>query len=144
MKAYPKWFLAFIWCVVVTISLSGIALVPKALELRFALITPFDFNSDLSELMRVGHAVIAFAYCTLIGALWASHMRLGWRKKSKLKTGLTLGLLSLVLIATALILYYSGDDAIINPASLTHIVLGVMFTLLFLLHFFTRHSVNEH
>lgn len=143
MKAYPKWFLPFLWFVMVTISLSGIGLLPKVMELRFPILTPFEINNDFSELMRMGHAVIAFVYCALIGALWATHMRLGWRKRSKLKTGLTLALLSLLLMVTALFLYYSGDDAVANPASVIHIVAGIALTLLFLMHFFTRESARD-
>jgi hypothetical protein len=142
MKTYPKWFESFVWGLIAIMTLSGLLIIPKVMDLRFALILSLQIGDDLTQYSRVFHAILAFVFMMVFGALWTSHMRLGWRKKSNIKTGLSLVILNIILAISALVFYYSFEDNISNTASLIHIIAGILMPCILLFHFQNRNKTN--
>lgn len=138
MKNYPKWFEPSLWGCVFLLILTGIAIIPKALSIRFTIDLPISLADELSQLSRIGHAVFAFIFLFIVGSLWSIHMRHGWRKNQKRISGSFLVGSIFILSITALIFYYAFDDGLTGIISIIHIVFGILMPSFVLIHFVNR------
>jgi hypothetical protein len=82
----------------------------------------------------IAHGVAAYAFLIVGGAMIPVHITLGWNMRRNLKSGLTLAGTCVVLGATALGLYYLGDESSRNWVSIVHWVIGLIAIPALLIH----------
>ncbi len=78
----------------------------------------------LHQLM-IFHGILGYLVAVAVGLFLAQHVGAGWRARRSRATGISLLALFATLMASALMLYYSGDDSLRALASLTHQIVGV-------------------
>jgi hypothetical protein len=147
MKGYPPHFRRVLLWVLAACFLSGLLLVPTTLAQRAEWPVPW-LPSPWPAVSRVwlaaAHAFAAFALLWFAGALWAVHMRAGWRRRRQRVSGallvIGLGLLTL----TALLLYYAGDDQLAMWAALVHMAVGLLLALPMAWHGWWRWGRRRH
>lgn len=84
--------------------------------------------------MLIFHAVGAYAFLVIVGAMIPVHIPLGWNQRRNRLSGVTLvGILALLGL-TALGLYYIGEDTLRASTSLVHWVVGIVAVPGLLLH----------
>lgn len=84
--------------------------------------------------MLMVHGGAAMVTLLLLGAVFALHVRLGWRSGRNRITGPAMVAFNAALIVTAFGLYYSGSDAVRPWVSDVHIVLGFALPALLIVH----------
>jgi hypothetical protein len=84
--------------------------------------------------MLVVHGVIAYVFLIIGGAMIPVHVTLGWNTKRNFKSGLTLAFLLLFLAASALGLYYVGDEIARHWVSIVHWGVGLVAVPALLIH----------
>lgn len=84
--------------------------------------------------MLIVHAIGAYAFLVILGAMIPVHIPLGWNQRRNRVSGVALlGFLAL-LSMTALGLYYIGEDTLRASISLAHWVVGIVALPGLLLH----------
>ena len=83
--------------------------------------------------LLVVHGASSFGSAIAFGSLLPLHVPAGWRQRRNLVTGLTLGSAMAILIVSALVLYYGGEEAR-AWARLVHLWVGIPAILLAPLH----------
>lgn len=123
VNSVPRWQRSFLY-----LSLSGLAVTGLAwMTLHYA---SGGFAGEdrpyarLHQLM-VLHGVLGYAMAVAVGAFLGQHVATGWRSGRNLATGLSVATLFAVLMSTALVLYYSGEESVRTMASLIHQMLGL-------------------
>ena len=84
------------------------------------------------------HALAGFLALWLLGLLWVVHVLPAWRSGRRRISGIILAALLIVLIGSAYLLYYVGDEDARAMISTVHWLLGLLFALPFLLHLLLR------
>jgi hypothetical protein len=84
--------------------------------------------------MLIAHAIGAYAFLVIVGALIPVHIPLGWRQKRNRASGVTVLTVCVILSVTALALYYVGEDMARSWASLVHWTVGLAAVPLLLIH----------
>ena len=125
MKGYPGWFLRTLVAALLLVFVTGLLLAPTTLALRGELDLPWRLPGSGRVLTAALHAAGSFALLLLMGALWSVHMRSGWRRRRQRASGLVLGLMLLVLAASAVAVYYLGDDTLGAVSSFLHLGTGL-------------------
>jgi cation transport ATPase len=134
VKGYPRRFLPSLIGLVVALTVSGALLVPTALELRFGWDVAWRLPGQQRLWVAGLHTAAALLICAFIGALWSIHVRVGWRSRRHLRSGLaTIGLLGGAALTT-LGVFYVGDESWLVSASAAHILLGTGSTILVAVH----------
>lgn len=129
MKGYPRRFLPGLVSVLVLLAVSGFLLVPTALDLRFGWGVPWRLPGSQRVWMAALHSGTAFLMCGFAGALWSVHMRVGWRSRRHLLSGLSTTAMLAGAALTALGVFYFGDETWLLTSSAGHILLGASGTL---------------
>jgi len=124
VKGYPRWFESVLVVSSVLVYASGCLLVPNTLEVRAAWGSWHLLSGSRVPLAAL-HTCLAFLMMMIIGALWSVHMRAGWRRHRQRWSGLLLASTYLLLMATAVGIYYLSDETWANVAGLGHMLLGV-------------------
>jgi len=125
MKGYPKWFVPALIGTLLSMLVTGLLLAPTTLTLRTDLILPWRLSGSGRVVTAALHAAGGFALMLLVGALWSLHMRVGWRKRKQRASGLLVGVLLLTLAASAVAVYYLGDESTGAIAALFHLGAGL-------------------
>jgi hypothetical protein len=144
MKGYPKHFLAALLAALLLLVLSGLLLAPETLFLKGEMDVPWRVTGAARIVTAALHAAGAFVVAAFIGALWTVHMRAGWRKKKQHISGILLAVNMTLLAATAVGIYYLGDEGLGPLAALTHLGLGVAFILPFAWHWQAGRRMRQH
>jgi len=84
--------------------------------------------------MLIVHGVAAYTFLIIGGAMIPVHITLGWNTRRNLRSGLTLAGTCLVLVVTALGLYYLGDEISRNWVSVVHWVVVLIVIPALLIH----------
>jgi hypothetical protein len=87
-----------------------------------------DFGPEhhpAERLVLIVHAVGAYAFLLVVGAMIPVHIPLGWHQRRNLVSGTTLVTICGLLGLTALGLYYVGDDIVRSWTSLIHWIVGL-------------------
>lgn len=134
MTNYPKWFVPALVGTLLLMFASGALLAPTTLVLRADWDLPWRLPGGARVPVAALHAAGGFALMLLMGALWSVHMRSGWRRRKQRISGTVLGVLLLLLAATAVAVYYLGDDTLGNVAALAHLALGLTLAVPFAWH----------
>jgi hypothetical protein len=124
MKGYPEWFVPVLVGTVLLMFATGLLLAPTTLALRASLAMPRLPGAGRIAMAAL-HAAAGFALMLLLGALWAVHIRSGWRRRKQRTSGLMLGGALLVLAASALGVYYISDESLSGAAAFIHLGVGV-------------------
>ena len=124
MKGYPDWFVPVLVGAVLLMFATGLLLAPTTLAVRASLAVPRLPGAGRIAMAAL-HAAAGFALMMLLGALWAVHMRSGWRRRRQRASGLVLGVAMLLLTASALGVYYISDDALSGAAAFVHLGVGL-------------------
>ena len=85
------------------------------------------------------HGGAAMAMLVLLGALLPLHMRIAWRRRRNLASGLVMVGVNAVLLVTAFGLYYTGSETLRHWTSELHIVIGLALPLLVAGHVVVGH-----
>ncbi len=145
MKGYPSWFLRALLCTLLLVLVSGCLLAPTTLVMRMDLALPWRLPGDARVLTAAAHAAVGFAVMTMLGSLWSVHMRAGWRRRRHRVSGAIVGALLVLLAASAVAVYYLGDERLALIAALTHLGIGLLLVLPFTWHWLAgRRSRHRH
>lgn len=82
----------------------------------------------------VVHGVVAYAFLIVAGTMVPVHIVAGWNARRNLKSGLAFTGTLLLLVLTALGLYYLGDELVRPQVSIGHWIAGLVALPLLLIH----------
>jgi cation transport ATPase len=111
--------------------LTYVALIGVTISGLLWLLSHEVFNAGFADAERqllIVHGVSAAAAMLIIGALIPVHMRLAWRARRNLRTGVSLLVFMGVLAISGLALYYGGESYR-EPVRWAHIAIGVLAAL---------------
>lgn len=134
MTQYPRWFLPTLLVILLTVLLSGLGLTPTTLALRAEWDMPWRLAGGDRVWVAALHSAVAFGLTAMVGALWSVHMRSGWRRRRQRISGLLLGSALALLVASAVAVYYIGDDRLAAAAAFLHLGAGLAATAVFVWH----------
>ena len=86
------------------------------------------------QMTLILHGVVAYAFLILCGAMIPVHIPGGWTAKRNVKSGITLVATLLLIGATALGLYYLGNEELRTGFGTVHWVVGLVALPLLLAH----------
>ncbi|HZX27303.1 MAG TPA: hypothetical protein VFF16_09550 [Telluria sp.] len=146
MRGYPGWFYPLLLLTVVVLFATGGLLTPPMLDLRLEWEMPWRLGADQRIAVAALHAALSFLMFALLGALWSVHMRAGWRHRRHWRSGLGMVALLLCLMASAIGIYYFGDETAATASAVSHLAAGALTFLLFGYHAVIgyRHAVRHH
>lgn len=96
-----------------------------------------DFGPEhhpAEHVVLITHAIAAYAFLVILGAMIPVHIPLGWNQRRNLKSGIALVTICGLLGVTALGLYYVGEDLLRSWTSLIHWTVGLAALPALLLH----------
>jgi hypothetical protein len=125
MKGYPSWFLSAVLGALLVVFVSGCLLAPTTLVMRIDVDLAWRLPGAGRVLVAAMHAGVGFIVIMLLGSLWTVHMRSHWRRQRQRISGAATGILLLVLAASAVAVYYLGDEMLGNAAALIHLGVGL-------------------
>lgn len=125
MKGYPSWFVSALLGSLLLIFVSGCLLIPTTLVMRFDTDLAWRLPGAGRVLVAALHSAVGLAVIMLLGSLWTVHMRANWRRGRQRISGAALGAMMLVLAASAVGIFYLGDDALGTAAALIHLGVGL-------------------
>jgi hypothetical protein len=126
MKGYPKWFLPGLTCTLLLMLATGVLLAPTTLAMRADIALPWRLPGSSRIFCAAAHASGGLALMLFVGALWSMHMRSGWRRGKQRGSGLILVTLCLILAASAVVVYYAGEENLGVAAALLHLGAGLV------------------
>ncbi|MCE9686374.1 hypothetical protein LZP73_09130 [Shewanella sp. AS16] len=136
LSGYPNWFFWLIITATATATLTGLFMLPWVLEFKLQ----WDPGVELAPGLRlpavVMHVFFGWLLLMLLGALWHSHIRAGWRKRNNHHSGLLMSFSLLLLALSGIGLYYLGSEQGQLFASLLHSSLGLTLFSGFLWHYY--------
>ena len=94
-----------------------------------------DEMADIAHMLLIVHGAASYALLVAVGSLLPVHVRSGWQRRRNLTTGLTVTAAIAILGATALLLYYGGEE-LHAPAKWLHLIFGLACLALFPAHAF--------
>ena len=86
------------------------------------------------HLMLIAHAIGAYAFLVVVGAMIPVHIPLGWHQRRNLASGITFVTICALLGVTALGLYYVGEDTLRGWTSSIHWVVCLIALPALLIH----------
>jgi hypothetical protein len=101
-----------------------------------------DEWSESARVLLTLHGISSYALLLAIGSLLPLHVRSGWRRGRNIVTGVLVTAAFTILSATALMLYYGGEEVQI-VAKWVHLAIGFGCTVLFPAHAFLKPRANE-
>jgi hypothetical protein len=144
MKGYPRAFLPSLLIALLLVLVTGLLLVPTTLVMRLEMDLAWRLPGDARILTAAFHAVLGFAVAMLLGALWSVHMRAGWRRRRHRISGTLSAVLLVLLAASAVGVYYLGEESAGVIAALAHIGLGVALLVPFGWHWLAGRRSRHH
>ena len=124
INSAPAWQRMFLYLTLTGLGASGLIW----MGVHYASQSGFAGESApyaLLHQLMVFHGVLGYLMAVAVGLFLAQHVGAGWRARRSRATGISVLSLFAALMASALVLYYSGDDTLRTLASLTHQIVGV-------------------
>ena len=143
LSGYPNWFFWLIILAITVTGLTGLFMLPWVMEFKLQWDVDFGLSGDLRLPAVVMHVLLGWLMLMLLGALWHSHIRAGWRKKLNHKSGLVISLSLLALALTGVGLYYLSSESAQLVASLLHTFLGLLLCGGFGLHYWHGRQIRQ-
>jgi hypothetical protein len=132
MPAGRRWLVYF-----VALGLWGTGV--AWLYAHYFLQTPGPFGATLNSSepwwLKL-HGAFAFAALWTFGFIWGVHVVKGWGAGRRRWSGSLFIAVLLLLVVSAYLLYYLGDEGVRSAVSIAHWAVGLACPLLFLLHHF--------
>jgi hypothetical protein len=125
MKAYPTHFLGWFWSVLALLALTGLALVPGMLALRFEWDVPEGLMINGRLFWAGAHGLLAFAALLLFGGLLPLHVRHGLRQRNNRLTGISLLATLPLLVLTGWGIYYLSNELLARWTSAAHVLVAL-------------------
>jgi hypothetical protein len=122
-NSVPHWQRSLLYLTVSGLAVTGLAWM--ALHYASGGFAGEDRPYALLHQLMVLHGILGYATAVAVGMFLGQHVATGWRSGRNLATGLSVAVLFGALMGTALVLYYSGEDALRTLASLSHQMLGL-------------------
>lgn len=144
LRGYPAWFYKFLLAIFFTTAVTGLLLIPASLEMRLEWEVPWRLQGDAQIGTAALHALMSFLMMVVVGALWSVHMRVGWRHRKNHRSGLIISGMMLLLLLSAVGIYYLADDALALDASLIHMVIGASLPFFLLYHIIRGRRIYRH
>lgn len=144
LTGYPNWFF---WLIILAISvttLTGLFMLPWVMEFKLQWEVDFGLSGELRLPAVVMHVLLGWLLLMLLGALWHSHIRAGWRKKLNHWSGLVMSLSLITLALTGVGLYYLSSESAQLFASLLHTFLGMLLFSGFVWHYYHGRKIRLH
>ncbi|HEX6828949.1 MAG TPA: hypothetical protein VF104_08215 [Burkholderiales bacterium] len=107
-----------VYLVAIALAATGLAWI--ILDGNLPALPSFNDPQRLRHMLLVAHGVAAALGALLLGSLYPHHMRRAWRHGFNRPSGAVMAGTALGLMATGLLLYYAGDEALRETASLAH------------------------
>ncbi len=126
MNGYPRALGPVLWSTLGGVWLSGLALVPTTARVRWDWTWPWSLGGESRVWVVALHVVAAMAMLGLIGALWAIHVRSGWRRRRHRASGTLLVSLWAAMALTAPVILYAGSEAWSNGGAGIHVGAGML------------------
>ena len=142
MKGYPAYFRNFIYFVLVTLSVSGVLLIPSALEMRLEWSAPWSLSGEPRIAFHAAHATAAFLALFIIGALWVIHIRAGLARRKNHYSGIAMVVLMALLLLSGIGLYYAGDELLGRLSVVLHLATGLLLPLSLGVHIVMARRLN--
>ncbi len=134
LAGYPPWFFHALLLTVLILLATGVVLLPPMLKMRLELDIPWHVAGQTRLVATVGHCATGFLMASIVGALLAIHVRIGWRRRLNRISGTALLALITVMMITPLGIYYFGDESWSRLSSLLHSCAGLLATPIFIWH----------
>ena len=83
----------------------------------------------------IAHGFVALGGLWIFGVLWPAHVKGGWKKRLRRKSGGTLWGITVWLALSGCALYYTGNETLRSWLSLLHWTIGLATLIVFLVHF---------
>ena len=138
VNSVPRWQRSLLY-----LALSGLVLTGLAWMILHYANGGFageDRPYALLHQFMVLHGILGYVAAVAVGVFLGQHVPAGWRAGRNLATGLSVAALFAVLMSTALVLYYSGEESWRTLASLAHQILGLGLILAVPLHVARRRA----
>jgi len=135
MKSYPNWFYYSLLTSLAILILSGILLIPTALDMRFEWNVIWRLSGEQYLIAVAMHTTVSYLTLTALGALIPIHMKAGFITKKNYFSGLGLILLFIILATTGVGLLYLANSQLILLVDALHILIGIALIIIFLVHF---------
>ncbi|WP_445775849.1 hypothetical protein [Shewanella sp.] len=135
LSGYPNWFFWLLVAAMFAAILSGFYLLPWVAEFKLQWQVPIELSYSYRLPGAVIHVLTGWTLLMLLGALWHSHIRAGWRKKRNHYSGVIQSMSLLLLALTGVGLYYLGSEDSQLFASVLHTLFGVSLCASFTWHF---------
>lgn len=144
MNNYPNWFLPLLIVSFLILLLTGLLLIPNALEMKFDYELLWHLKSGLRLLVNTTHTLFSYILIMLVGGLLVIHMPRGLDKGGdNAKSGIVLLCLFFILTLTGVGLFYGSNPTLILTSSASHILSGCLLVLLFLIHYGQKRINNR-
>jgi hypothetical protein len=86
------------------------------------------------HLVLIAHAIGAYAFLVVLGAMIPVHIPLGWKQKRNRLSGVAVASVCAVLAVSAIALYYVGEDLVRGWTSVIHWTVGLAALPVLLIH----------
>lgn len=143
LSGYPNWFFVLLMLTMLAVSASGLFMLPWVAEFKLEWDVNLALNFDYRQGAAVMHVLFSWLLLMLLGALWHSHMRAGWRKKQNHISGLIQAISLIALALSGLGLYYLGAETAQLYTSLLHCLLGLVLIGSFGWHYVKGTKINR-
>lgn len=143
LAGYPRGFYSVLVVVFFALAVTGALLLPHMLTMRLDWDVPMVISGSTRLADAALHCGAAFVIMMLVGALASVHMRAGWHRRENIISGVLLCLLFLLLTATAVGIYYFGDEALSQWSSVIHTVGGLLLVAAVVWHGVVGHLIHN-
>lgn len=120
--------------VIAVVFFTGVALLPSMLDMRLDIEMSWRIGGGTRLFAAASHCAAGFVLVGMVGALFAIHVRIGWRRGLNRISGTTLLALMMILLASVLGIYYLGDERLSRASSITHTSAGLLTVLVMVWH----------
>ena len=135
LSGYPNWFFWLLMFNMVVVTISGLFMLPWVAEFKLQWEVPFELSFAYRVPAAVLHVLTGWTILMLLGALWHSHIRAGWRKKRNHISGMIQTVSLLILALSGIGLYYLGSEDNQLIASVLHTLIGLCLCVSFTWHY---------
>lgn len=143
MAGYPRGFYSFLVVMFTALTISGLLLLPHMLTMRLDWEQPLEIAGEVRLASAAMHCGAAFLVMTLVGSLATLHMRSGWQRRSNRVSGVLTASLFLILTATAVGIYYFGDEDLSQWSSIIHSAGGLLLVAMVVTHGVIGHRLHN-
>jgi hypothetical protein len=125
VKAYPRSFLGWFWFVLALLTITGIALIPAMLSLRFEWDVADAWLPPGRVMWAASHGLFAFGTLLLLGSLLPLHVRHGLRQRKNRSTGILLLVTFPALLLSGWGIYYFSNESLARWTSALHVLIAL-------------------